>query len=119
MGFRRMRHRRRWERGCGRRAGDLRGCAPDLGNVEWGLVANVVQLQSYNFICLLRPPASCRRFAFPQPFSATDRYLPSSCPVRADCEQLQAQMTRHFPKSIQAPCHVASTIESRHVCGAD
>ena len=29
------------------------------------------------------------------------------------------QMTRHFPKSIQAPCRVASTIESRHVCGAD
>lgn len=82
-------------------------------------MANVVQLQSYNFICLLQPPASCRRFAFPQPFSATDRYLPSFCPVRADCEQLQAQMTRHFPKSIQALCRVASTIESRHVCGAD
>ena len=82
-------------------------------------MANVVQLQSYNFICLLQPPASCRRFAFPQPFSATDRNLPSSCPVRADCEQLQAQMTRHFPKSIQASCRVASTIESRHVCGAD
>ena len=92
---------------------------PDLGNAEWTLVANVVQLQSYNFICLLQPPASCRRFAFPQPFSATDRNLPSSCPVRADCDHLQTQMTRHFPKSIQAPCRVASTIESRHVCGAD
>lgn len=114
-----MGRRRRWGQGRGWRAGDLRGCAFGLGNVERSLVANVVQLQSYNFICLLQPPASCRRFAFPQPFLATDRNLPSSCPVRADCEQLQAQMIRHFPKSIQAPCRVASTIESRHVCGAE
>lgn len=82
-------------------------------------MANVVQLQSYNFICLLQAAYLVQAACFPQPFSATDRYLSSSCPVRADCEQLQAQMTRHFPKSIQAPCCVASTIESRHVCGAD
>ena len=107
-------------------AAGLRSHASLLGMPRWRACAAdvvrappVVQLQSYNFICLLQPPASCRRFAFPQPFSATDRNLPSSCPVRADCEQLQARMTRHFPKSIQAPCCVASTIESRHVCGAD
>lgn len=107
-------------------AAGLRSHASLLGMPRWRACAAdvvrappVVQLQSYNFICLLQPPASCRRFAFPQPFSATDRNLPSSCPVRADCEQLQAQITRHFPKSIQVPCRVASTIESRHVCGAD
>lgn len=44
-------------RGRGRRAGDLRGCDSDLGSVERSLVANVVQLQSYNFICLLQ--AAC------------------------------------------------------------
>lgn len=107
-------------------AAGLRSHASLLGMPRWRACAAdvvrappVVQLQSYNFICLLQPPASCRRFAFPQPFLATDRNLPSSCPVRADCEQLQTQMTRHFPKSIQAPCCVALTIESRHVCGAD
>lgn len=107
-------------------AAGLRSHASLLGMPRWRACAAdvvrappVVQLQSYNFICLLQPPASCRRFAFPQPFLATDRNLPSSCPVRADCEQLQAQMIRHFPKSIQAPCRVASTIESRHVCGAE
>ena len=55
------------------------------------------------------------RFAYRRLAAVPDLAIFQMC-IR---DRLQTQMTRHFPKSIQDPCCVASTIESRHVCGAD